>query len=179
MKRLLILLVLIIFFNNKGKAQPGATPVLFPQAFIGNWKGKLQWFVTGKLTQEFTMQLRIQPADSAGKFTWQIIYGDSGKDNRPYLLRSIDTAKGHWVIDELDGIVLDSYIYGNCIHSAFTVQGNTIVDNYCIENGRMQVEFLSIKLTDKNQSGKGTDETPFVDSYRIGSYQRGVLNRIN
>ena len=31
----------------------------FPKSFIGNWKGKLQWFVAGKPIQEFTMQLRI------------------------------------------------------------------------------------------------------------------------
>ena len=152
---------------------------VFPKSFIGNWKGKLQWFVAGKPVQEFTMQLRIQPTDSARQYTWQIDYGDDNKDNRPYLLKPIDTSKGHWIVDERDGIILDSYVHGNCIHGAFTVQGNTIVDNYCIENGKMKVEFFNVKLTDKNQSGKGTDETPYVDSYRFGSYQTGVLNRIN
>jgi len=150
----------------------------FPRSFLGNWKGQLQWIVAGKPTQTFTMQLRIQPTDTANQYTWQIIYGDSGKDNRPYILRPIDTAKGHWVVDEKDGILLDSYVHGDCFHGAFTVQGNTIVDNYCIENGQMNVEFFSIKLSDKMQSGKGTGDTPFVDSYRIGSYQTGTLTRI-
>jgi hypothetical protein len=36
----------------------------FSQEFIGNWKGILQWMVAGKATQTFTMQLRIQPADT-------------------------------------------------------------------------------------------------------------------
>ena len=108
---------------------------------------------------------------------WQIIYGDDNKDNRPYILKPIDTAKGHWIIDEHDGIILDSYVHGNSIHGAFTVQGNTIIDNYTIENGKMRVEFFSIKLDDKKQSGKGTAETPFVDSYLISSYQTGVLER--
>jgi hypothetical protein len=150
----------------------------FPETFIGNWKGKMQWMVAGKPSQTFTMQLRIQPSDSAGQYTWQIIYGDSGKDNRPYILKPVDTAKGHWVVDERDGILLDSYVHGNCIQGAFTVQGNTIIDNYCVENGQMQVEFFSIKLGDKKQSGKGTAETPLVDSYRISSYQKGILKRI-
>jgi hypothetical protein len=150
----------------------------FPACFIGNWKGKLQWMVAGKATQTFTMRLRIQPTDSANQYTWQIIYGDAGKDNRPYILKPIDTAKGHWVVDERDGIMLDSYVHGNSLHGAFTVQGNTIVDNYTIENGKMRVEFFSIKLGDKKQSGKGTEETPFVDSYKISSYQTGVLTRV-
>jgi hypothetical protein len=171
MKKIFCLLLLITatqFTIAQNKAA-------FPQSFIGNWKGQLQWMVSGKPTQTFTMQLRIQPTDSANQYTWQIIYGDAGKDNRPYILKAIDTAKGHWVIDENDGIILDSYVHGNAIHGAFTVQGNTIVDNYVIENGKMRVEFFSIKLGDKKQSGKGTEETPFVDSYKISSYQTGLL----
>jgi hypothetical protein len=124
------------------------------------------------------MQLRIQPTDSANQYSWQIIYGDDNKDNRPYILKSVDTAKGHWIIDENDGIVLESYVHGNCIHGAFTVQDNTIVDNYCVEGNTMQVEFFSIKLGDKKQSGKGIAETPFVDSYKISSYQTAVLIKV-
>lgn len=42
-------------------------------------------------------------------------------------------------------------MHDNAVHGAFTVQGNTIVDNYTIENGKMKVEFFSIKLEDKKQ----------------------------
>ena len=152
---------------------------IFPKCFIGNWKGTIQWMIAGKPTRPFTMRLNIQPSDTAGQYTWQIIYGDDNKDNRPYILKAVDTAKGHWVIDENDSIILDSYVHGNSIHGAFTVQGNTIIDNYTIENGKMRVEFFSIKLDDKKQSGKGTAETPFVDSYLISSYQTGLLTRVD
>lgn len=151
----------------------------FPFSFVGKWKGTMQWMVTGKTTQTFTMQLRILPTDSTGIFTWQIIYGDREQDNRPYLLKPIDTAKGHWVIDENNSIILDNYVFGNCLKGAFTVSGNTIADNYCLENGQLKVEFTSIKLADKNTTGTGTGDAPHVDSYRITSYQVGILNRIN
>jgi hypothetical protein len=147
----------------------------FPTCFIGNWKGELEWFVNGKPTRKFAMQLIIKPADSAMTYTWQIIYGENGKDNRPYLLKPVDTAKGHWIIDERDGIILDSYIHGSSLHGAFTVQGNTIVDNYTVDKGKMLVEFFSIKLDDKTISGKGTEDVPLVNSYKISSYQKGVL----
>jgi hypothetical protein len=154
-------------------------PLVFPEDFVGNWKGQLQWLVNGKPAQTFAMQLIIQPADSAMTYTWQIIYGENGKDNRPYLLKPVDTAKGHWVVDERDGIMLDSYIHGSSFHGAFTVQGNTIVDNYTLENrNEMRVEFFSIKLGDKKTSGKGTEDVPSVDSYKISSYQTGTLIRV-
>jgi hypothetical protein len=162
----------------RGLFQPRKNPV-FPQDFVGRWKGQLQWLVNGKPAQTFSMQLIIQPADSAMTYTWQIIYGDKGQDNRPYLLKPVDTAKGHWVVDERDGIMLDSYVHGSSIHGAFTVQGNTIVDNYTLESSnRMRVEFFSIRLGDKKTSGKGTEEVPSVDSYRIASYQTGVLIKV-
>jgi hypothetical protein len=152
---------------------------VFPASFTGKWKGKLQWAVAGKPTREFSMQLNILPADTAGQYSWQIIYGDDNKDNRPYLLKPADSNSNHWVIDERDGIILDSYVHGNCLQGAFTVNQNTIIDNYCIENGRMRVEFFTVKLGDKKQSGKGTEDVPFVNSYRIGGYQWGILEKVN
>jgi len=181
------ILICLLVLNATAQNQQGETlsspsfpgeEAAFPKSFIGNWQGELQWMVAGKPTQTFTIQLKIQPTDAANQYTWQIIYGDNDKDNRPYLLKPVDTAKGHWIVDELDGIILDSYVHGNSIHGAFTVQGNTIVDNYRVENDTMLVEFFSFKLVDKKTSGKGTDETPFVDSYRMGSYQMGKLNKM-
>jgi hypothetical protein len=151
----------------------------FPKNFIGNWVGTMQWMVAGKPTQNFKMQLHIQPTDSVGQYTWQIIYGDKEQDNRPYILKPVDSAKQHWMVDELNGIILDTYIHGNCAHGAFTVQGNTIVDNYCVDGNRMLVEFLSVKLGEKKQSGNNTPDSPNVDSYRIASYQKGTLKRAN
>jgi hypothetical protein len=175
------IIVCLLSFNATAQNKPGSTAEegAFPKSFIGNWKGQLHWMIAGKPTQTFTMQLKIQPTDSVNQYTWQIIYGDDNKDNRPYILKPIDTSKGHWVVDERDGIVLDSYVHGDSIHGAFTVQGNTVVDNYRIENDSMFVEFFSFKLNDKKTTGKGTEETPFVDSYGMGSYQIGTLTRMD
>jgi hypothetical protein len=151
----------------------------FPGDFVGNWKGELKWYVSGKPVQTFSMRLNIQPTDSAMTYTWQIIYGENGNDNRPYLLKPVDTAKGHWIVDERDGIILDSYVHGAALHGAFTVQGNTIVDNYSLESSTMmRVEFFTIKLGDKKTSGKGTEDVPNVDSYRVASYQTGTLFKV-
>jgi hypothetical protein len=159
-----------------GKRSPGKTPS-FPQSFVGQWKGKLEWRVAGKPPQTFAMRLSIRPTDSAGTYTWEVTYGDKAQDNRPYLLVPVDTAKGHWAVDERNGIVLDSYVHGQALHGAFTVQGATIVDNYRLERGKLHVEFFTLKLGEKRTSGHGTEDSPTVDSYRISSYQYGVLER--
>lgn len=54
----------------------------FPGSFVGNWKGEMVWSKPGKnIPETFVMELRIQPSkDSAGQFTWNIIYGSENKD---------------------------------------------------------------------------------------------------
>jgi hypothetical protein len=176
MKKMILFIPVFLFIINL-HAQDKSGLTGFPRSFLGNWKGKMQWIRPGKPTQEFSMQLKIQPTDTAGQFSWLIIYGDDGKDIRPYVLKPVDTAAGHWVIDERDGIILDNYVHGDAIHGAFTLLESTLVDNYFLENGKLHVEFFTFNLGEKTRSGKGTSETPFVDNYRISAYQSGVMTK--
>jgi hypothetical protein len=150
----------------------------FPQSFIGHWEGTLNWYQTGKKTpQQVKMQLIIKPADSANTFTWQIIYGNRGEDNRPYILKPVDTAKGHWQIDERNGIIIDQYFIGHRFTSAFSVQTTTIVDSYWLEGKNLIAEFYGLTAKPVSTTGKGTEDSPKVDSYGTKSYQRAVLKR--
>jgi hypothetical protein len=156
----------------------GAQSNSFPQSWIGNWKGELLWYTgAAKEPKKINMELRIQPSDSAHKFSWQLIYGSATEDNRPYTLIAKDTAKGHWVIDENNGIVIDQFLIANKFCGAFTVQTSTIVNNYWLEDGKSYVEFYSISAKPINTTGKGDKEIPFVDSYHVKSYQKAVLLR--
>lgn len=150
----------------------------FPKDFIGHWVGTLSWYQVGKNSpQAVTMQLIIKPADSVNTYTWQLIYGDKGEDNRPYLLKPVDTTKGHWQIDERNGIILDQYFIGNRFTSAFTVQITTILNSYWREGKNLVAEFYGLTAKPVNTTGKGTEDSPKVDSYGTKSYQRAVLRK--
>jgi hypothetical protein len=151
----------------------------FPVSWIGNWKGELNWYRPGKAEpQKVNMELRIQKADSVDTYTWQLIYGSKEEDYRPYILRPVDKTKGHWVIDELSGIILDQFWLGNKFSGAFTVQHSTIMNSYWMENDKLYVEFFNVSSKPMVTTGKGTEEVPFVDSYKLGSYQKAMLTRI-
>ncbi|MBN8675865.1 MAG: hypothetical protein J0L56_17160 [Chitinophagales bacterium] len=93
-------LFLLSFFSLTIFSQSGN----FPQSRLGKWKGELSWYQgANPVPEKVKMELRIQPTDSSRKFSWQIIYGSATEDNRPYTLVAVDTAKGHWVIDENNG----------------------------------------------------------------------------
>jgi len=173
MRTIIVLLLSCTSFFSL-KAQLNA----FPKGWEGNWKGELKWFKTGQTEpQKVNMELRIHPADSANTWSWQIIYGKETIDNRPYKLILKDTIGTHWVIDENNGIVLDQFWVANKLSGAFTVMNNTIVNNYWIENDTLMIEFYSISARPIATTGNGTEDSPSVNSYKIGSYQKAVLIR--
>ncbi len=151
----------------------------FPQSFVGNWKGTLDWFEAGKKEpKKIAMRLRVFSTDTAGIYSWQIQYGEEGKDNRPYLLKPVDTLKGHWRVDEGNGILLDNYWLGNRLSVAFTVMNSTIFNTYRLEGDSLLVEFHSLTSKPVATSGLGTEGSPQVNSYGTKFYQRAVLRRV-
>ncbi len=169
MKWLLLLCVLGCF---------SAQAQTFPEPFIGHWKGELLWYQTGKaMPQKVAMELHIQPTDTMHHFTWQMVYGKPGEDLRPYILKPVDTAKGHWMVDERNGIVLDQYWIGGKFCSSFTVQASTITDCYWIEGDKMIVEFITTSAKAINTTGGTSKDIPAVESYAVKSYQKAVLTK--
>ncbi|HMK27849.1 MAG TPA: hypothetical protein VK483_17580 [Chitinophagaceae bacterium] len=170
----LIVIIAAVLSSVSVAAQSGS----FPKEWEGNWKGELHWYKTGKEEpQKVNMELRIHPADSINTWTWQIIYGSESEDNRPYNLIKKDTAGIHWVIDEKDGIILDQYWVGNKFCGAFTVQNSTIINSYWMEKNKLIVEFYNTSAKPVATTGKGTEDSPKVDSYKVGSYQKAILTR--
>ena len=172
MKSRILFLTCLVSFSAKCQTAS------FPQNWVGDWKGELIGYKMGEVKpKNVNMELRIHPTDSSHHFTWQLIYGCAAEDNRPYLLKPIEEAKGHWVIDELNGIVLDQFWLADKFCGAFTVSGNTIVNSYQLTNDRLHIEFYSIGAKPIGNTGNGTEDSPQVDTYRIGSYQKAVLVR--
>lgn len=149
----------------------------FPAGWQGTWKGELLWYnEPGKDPKKVKMELRIQRKDTA--WTWQLIYGSPAEDNRPYSLFAIDSTKGHWAIDEQNGIILDQFFLADRLSGAFTVGSSTIFNSYEIKGDSMIVEFNTLRAKPLATTGKGTEESPKVDSYEVRSFQRGVLRRL-
>ncbi len=151
---------------------------IFPGDWLGHWKGELNWYQgANKEPKKVPMQLIIQPMDSSQQFSWRVTYGADAADNRPYTLMAVDTAKGHWRIDENNGIILDQYWVAGKLSGAFTVQYSMIINNYWLENGQLHVEFYNISTKPVAVTGLGTNENPSVSSYQVKSYQKAILSR--
>ena len=173
-----LLFLFLFVIAATGMTQEKSSKQSFPKDFIGNWKGTMNWYPAGKEMQSVNMQLNIQPQKEPSVYSWQLIYGNAEQDSRPYTLKPIDSASGHWVVDENNGILLDGYWIGNRYVDIFSVMGNTITSIHWLEGEALHIEMISSKNTAARESGKGTEEIPTVQSFPVRSYQKAVLYRV-
>jgi hypothetical protein len=154
----------------------------FPESWFGNWVGTLDIYNAKGKQQSIPMECIMSATDTAGVYNWSIIYGeDRVKGLRPYLLRTIDAAKGHYVCDEVNTIKMESYLLGNKLFCYFMVEGNVIVSTYeKTADGKMLFEIIFGKDKVVSESGnkvfKG-DTIPIVKTYPVVISQRATLTK--
>lgn len=154
-----------------------AEKVQFPQSFVGEWRGTLLYYKNNNSADTVAMELNILPTKIVGEYSWQIIYGTNKNDNRPYILKPVDSVAGKWIVDENNGIKLNGVFKGNRFMGAFAVEGNVIVDSYYLQGDELHIEFYSFKQTLSGKTGNGTEDAPYVDLFDIRSFQKAVLKR--
>ena len=179
-KRLFLLSVLILFLvpSLHLAAQKKATGAgSFPSSWVGKWRGNMTWYQGIQQRQGVQMELHILPADSTDQYTWRIIYGTGGQDNRPYILKPFNKERGHWLIDERNSIVLDQFLIGSRFCGTFTVEGNTIMNCYELQGDSLLVEFYNFQEKPIVITGGGDSTVPKVKTYGMRSHQRAILKR--
>lgn len=146
--------------------------------WIGNWAGELIIYSAPGYDKikSMHMELHISKSDSAGLYNWHIIYGDSSKDHRKYLLRTIDAVNGKYEIDEKDGILLGAEMLGNKLICRFIVQGSLIDITYELENDKLIFEVFAGSDTPV-RSTTGSEENITVNSFMVTNYQKAFLQK--
>ena len=139
----------------------------FPHTWVGDWRGDIVVYRGRDTLQTARMRLGIHPADS-GRYTWHIGYGEASADERPYTLMPVDATRGHWQIDEHNGIVLDAHYHAGSLYSRFAVMGNLLLS---------RDELAGDTLFHEVVFGSQRDTTVTGDSIRVGSYPIGTVQR--
>ncbi len=98
------------------------SPAKFPDDFLGNWAGKMEWSKAGEQkATDVPMRFSLTRTPNPKEFEYLIVYGEKSQDTRPYLLREVDAAKGKWEVDERNGAVLSEQWVANSLNSVFKV----------------------------------------------------------
>ena len=148
-----------------------------PLEWLGTWSGTVQSRSASGKEQTFRMKLTIAPTDRPGTLTWTIVYdGDQGRSTREYQLVQKNVARGEFVIDEKNGILLDATLLGNSLSSHFTIQGQRIWSSYRLVDSdkRKEIQF-ELFSADERASTKSGGEGAEVISLKTASRQFAVL----
>lgn len=172
-----ILFVLLFFSTGLLLGQAS-----FPATWAGNWKGTLEIFnATGKL-QELPMELNIHPLDSLpGAYSYEIVYGeDRVTGSRPYELRTVDAAKGLYLIDEKNSIKMEAYYLNGKLVQWFEVEGTLLFTTTELVGEELFWEIISGSSTPASTTGNSTvdgEQIPPVRTFPVGAMQRARLQR--
>lgn len=156
----------------------------FPNDWVGNWTGKLDIFSAAGKVNEVDMLLEIHPLDTSatGRYSWGMTYGSKAQDWRPYELVPVQPDKGLWLVDEKNGIAMESWLINGRLLCWFVVSGNRILFMY-EKTGpdTMLVEVISGKesvfSTTQNRPDDAEPNVYEVQTYPFSIFQRAILQR--
>jgi hypothetical protein len=163
------------FLSNHAQAK-------FPDDWLGIYSGKLEIFSNQGKVQTVPMSITQKSILRDSLYEWSITYGeDTIKGKRDYRLIIKDKSKGHYAIDELNGIILDAYVFDNKLISNFTVMNSQLTSIYTLQDDKMIFEILVNKSTPSSTTGgneKDGEKIPEVLSYSMTTYQRAELKKV-
>lgn len=144
------------------------------EKWLGVWKGSLQ-IIYPSSTQSVSISLEISKTEAPGRYSWKTVYGEAPKTlEKKYFIYAKDEAKGQWILDEDNEILIDLYLADNVFYSLFEVKGSILNSVYTNNGSSIIFEVLSCKSDTPNVTGKGDDE---VKSFPVFVIQKAVLTR--
>lgn len=103
---------------------------MLPDRWHGVWQGSLTLRPPLKnFPATSPMELRIAPKEK-NRWSWTIAY--SGQPERGYELVALPESPGAFVMDEKNGILLDTFLEENELLSAFEVDGRLLLTRYTL-----------------------------------------------
>lgn len=162
--------VLLFILNVSLYAQIG-------DSWLGIWQGELNIESSPLgLRNSIPMELHVSKTDSQGIWNWRIIYRDSAKDDRKYLLKLVDQTAGKYIIDETDGILLEAGLFRNKLISRFEVMDALLEISYTLDEDKIYFEVSSSKVKPTSITQSQAEQIE-VKSYEITSYQTAILTK--
>lgn len=156
----------------------------FPESWAGVWVGELEIWKGSKVMQSIPMETIIGPTAVADEYKWVTTYdqGKSEEENveKPYVLKIVDSEKGHYIIDEKNSILIEAYLFDNKLASWYTVGKSFIQATYEKRGDEIIFEIFAGGKEPVSVTGgttMGEEEIPVVETMPYNVMQRAVLTR--
>lgn len=147
----------------------------------GLWAGTCRSIRPGGPAQEFKTSLNIRPISADGRrYSWTLTYGAVGgreRQVRSYEIVAVDPARGHYLIDEKNGLKLDAYMVANQIFMPFAIGRVLITAKYVRMNGGVVMELPSFPVQPSRQTCLRSNPETCARSFALSSLQLCFLRR--
>jgi hypothetical protein len=118
------------------------------------------------LKQQLPVELLIAKTSDSNTLIWRMSYfSDNGRMDKDYRLILPNDTLTKYLIDEQDGIRIDSYFFNNCLTSCFQVEGLTICDQYRKTENGIFMELYGGSIA--QQPGVSSLQIEFVQSVEL------------
>lgn len=173
--RYLYVFIFSIIFSVSAVSQEKS--VDFPADFFGMYTGTLQ-ISSEKGGQNIPMEFHLLATDSVGKYTYTLVYGEGEtKQVRAYKLLEKEKEKGHYSVDENNGIILDTKVLYNRMYTLFEVNNTLLTTFITLEADHMIFEIIATSKSNKRVTYAENEDKTKVISYPITTIQRAVLKK--
>jgi len=154
----------------------------FPHSWVGDYSGNLEIYAVDSILMNVKMDLNVQPTETDSIFSWVITYKMEGRDAdiRKYELHIKDKSKGLYVIDEKNGIIIESYLKSDILTSCFTVMESFIIATYTKVKDEIVFEIISGKTDPVSVTGETKmedEDIPRVETFPINGRQKAILSK--
>lgn len=178
MKQIQQLFAIILILTNAlslNGQDAGIVNHLFPNDFLGKYEGTL-YITNTKGKSDLHMEFHLLRTVSPDTFIYKLVYvTDSVRQSRDYHLISVNADKGEFLVDENNGILLDTKYIDSTLYSMFEVEGSLLTSTLRFYKGFIDFEITYSKMKNNRTSGGEDGESPVVVSYPVSVVQKARL----
>lgn len=143
----------------------------FPEDFLGIYRGDLK-ITSNSGERLIPMEFQLQNSDSTGLFKYNIHYDVENQEPRQYNLKRTSNPS-IFLVDENNGIVLESAYANHTLYSTYEVAGNLLNSTQIFYQDRMEFIISLSRVADTSMTGN--EESALVKNYPISIIQRATL----
>jgi hypothetical protein len=142
----------------------------FPEDFLGIYLGDLN--INSKNgDQTVPMEFHLAGTDEHDHFSYKIYYGQERAERAYHMQRTKDPHR--FLIDENNGIILESYYADQVLYSTYEVAGNLLHSTEIFYDDRMEFIIALARVADTTATG--TTDSAIVNNYPISVVQKATL----
>ncbi|MFG0316459.1 MAG: hypothetical protein ACF8XB_04240 [Planctomycetota bacterium JB042] len=155
-----------------------ASPPPFPASWVGRWSGPLEITRPGSPRPRVVdMALEIAATDDPARWEFTIEYDDGcAPSRRAYTLVAVDPARGRYLVDERNGVEVESWFGADTLTQSYAVGGSRLVMRWRRHGDRMTFDVI-VSSDDEGGRDTGGGDVPIVRSFPVTSTQRAELRR--